>query len=110
MERRGRVVPCMSGRREGAGGLDPPTDVDGGLAGPGPCAQGSSSHDGACIRAPPQPTSRGVARQTNWGCRVCGESGVTQAQHANPIQDAICSTRGESLSEAWYLVRPYSSD
>eukprot|EP00966_Prymnesium_polylepis_P043440 1007650-Prymnesium_polylepis.1 len=57
----------MYGRREDVGGLSPPTDaVLYGLA--GLYVPASVSHDGACRRAPPQPTTRGVARQ-NCGLR-----------------------------------------
>ena len=72
---------CMYGRREDVGGLSPPTDAVYGLA--GLYVPASASHDGACIRAPPQPTSRGVARQ-NWGCGGCGESGARWT-HENPL-------------------------
>eukprot|EP00966_Prymnesium_polylepis_P102398 2372212-Prymnesium_polylepis.1 len=64
----------MSGRREDVGGLGlspPPTDAVYGLA--GLYVPASASHDGACIRTPPQPTSCGIARQ-NWGYGGRGKS------------------------------------
>ena len=68
----GRAVHV--GSKEDVGGLSPPTDAVYGLA--GLYVPASASCDGACIRAPPQPTGRGVARR-NRGCGGCGESGVT---------------------------------
>eukprot|EP00966_Prymnesium_polylepis_P004072 93126-Prymnesium_polylepis.1 len=81
MERRGRTGRAVHvGSKRARRRAQPSYGRRLGLAGLYVTAR--ASHDGACVRAPPQPTSCGVARQ-NSGCGGCGESGVRWT-HDNP--------------------------